>query len=89
MKYISKFDSFYLIYVKYKNKVTREEVESLEIAILNIERGSVDSYEFVRVETSRGRVDCRYYRAEGEDKGVIMVGGIGGDFDTPANDLYP
>lgn len=60
----------------------------MEIAILNIERGPVDSYEFVRIETSRGRVDCRYYRAEGEDKGVVMVGGIGGDFDTPANDLY-
>jgi pimeloyl-ACP methyl ester carboxylesterase len=61
----------------------------LEVAILNIKRESVDSYEFVRIETSRGRVDCQYYRAEGADKGVIMVGGIGGDFDTPANNLYP
>lgn len=49
----------------------------------------MDSYETVRVETSRGVVECRYYRAEGADKGVIMVGGIGGDFDTPAHNLYP
>lgn len=63
--------------------------ENLELAILNIERESVDSYEFIRIETSRGRIDCRYYRAEDTDKGVIMVGGIGGDFDTPADNLYP
>jgi hypothetical protein len=60
----------------------------LEVSILNVEREPVDSYEFTRIETSCGRVDCRYYRAEGKDKGVIMVGGIGGDFDTLANDLY-
>ena len=61
----------------------------MEVAILNIEREPIDSYEFVRIETSRGRVDCRYYRVEGTDKGVIMVGGIGGDFDNPADNLYP
>jgi pimeloyl-ACP methyl ester carboxylesterase len=54
-----------------------------------MERKSVDSYEFVRIDTSRGKVECRYYRAEGADKGVIMVGGIGGNFDTPADNLYP
>jgi hypothetical protein len=27
--------------------------------------------------------------AEGTDKGVVMVGGIGGGFDTPADNLYP
>jgi pimeloyl-ACP methyl ester carboxylesterase len=69
--------------------ITTAGVESLEVAILNIEREPIDSYEFVRIETSRGRVDCRYYRVEGTDKGVIMVGGIGGDFDTPGDNLYP
>lgn len=63
--------------------------ENLEVTVLNIKRESVDSYEFIRIDTSRGMIDCRYYRAEGADKGVIMVGGIGGDFDTPADDLYP
>lgn len=77
-----------MIYVKYEDNVTRGG-ENLEVDIFNIERKSVDYYEFVRIETSRGRVDCHYYRAEGADKGIIMVGGIGGDFDTPANNLYP
>ncbi len=27
--------------------------------------------------------------AKGTDKGVVMVGGIGGGFDTPAHNLYP
>ena len=48
-----------------------------------------ESFELIQIETSRGRVDCRYYRAEGSNIGVIMVGGIGGDFDTPADNLYP
>ncbi len=61
----------------------------MEIAILNIKRESIGPYEFVRIETNRGRVDCHYYGVEEADKGVIMVGGIGGDFDTPANGLYP
>lgn len=72
----------------FKDDVIRRG-ENLEVAILNIERKFVDFYESVRIGTSRGRVDCHYYRAEEADKGVIMVGGIGGDFDTPANDLYP
>jgi pimeloyl-ACP methyl ester carboxylesterase len=61
----------------------------LEVAILDIKKEPVETYEFVRIKTSRGRIDCHYYRVEGTDRGVIMVGGIGGDFDTPANGLYP
>ena len=33
--------------------------------------------------------NCRYYPSKGSKKGVIFVGGIGGDFDTPAKNLYP
>jgi hypothetical protein len=60
----------------------------MEIAILNIKREVTESFEFIQIETSRGRIDCHYYVAEGADKGVVMVGGIGGGFDTPADDLY-
>jgi hypothetical protein len=34
-------------------------------------------------------VKCHYYSAAGSIRGVIFVGGIGGDFDSPANNLYP
>lgn len=61
----------------------------MEVIILDLRREYVDSYELVSIYTNLGRVDCRYYRVEGTDKGVIMVGGIGGDFDTPADNLYP
>ncbi|RXA20477.1 alpha/beta hydrolase [Methanosarcina sp. MSH10X1] len=63
--------------------------EPLEVAILDLKREPGDSFELVRIDTSRGRIDCHYYRAEQADKGVIMVGGIGGGFDTPAENLYP
>lgn len=63
--------------------------QDLEIDILDVKREPAGSFELVQVETSRGRVDCRYYKAGEATKGVIMVGGVGGDFQTPADSLYP
>lgn len=38
----------------------------------------------------KGQVtNCRYYPAIGSKYAVILVGGIGGDFDSPAKNLYP
>lgn len=34
-------------------------------------------------------VKCHYYKAKESNLGAIFVGGIGGDFDSPANNLYP
>jgi dienelactone hydrolase len=48
-----------------------------------------NGFQEVTLTTSRGDILCRYYAAEGADKGVIMVGGTGGDFDSPAKELYP
>jgi hypothetical protein len=33
--------------------------------------------------------NCRYYQAKDAKKAVIFVGGIGGDYDSPAKNLYP
>jgi esterase/lipase len=33
-------------------------------------------------------VNCRFYPSKGSKTGVIFVGGIGGDFDSPAKNLY-
>ena len=46
-------------------------------------------YQPVQIETNRGRIDCHYYESRGTDRGMVLVGGIGGDFDTPAKGLYP
>lgn len=63
--------------------------EVLEADILNMKKEPGEGFESVIMETSRGRVECRYYAAEHADKAVVMVGGIGGGFDTPAKGLYP
>ena len=62
---------------------------ALGVAILDLKREPGDPFELVTIDTSRGKINCHYYRAEKADKGVIMVGGIGGGFDTPAEGLYP
>ncbi len=70
-------------------EIVKIEKQDLQTVILDVKREQKDSYEFVQIETSRGRVDCAYYRAEGTDKGVIMVTGVTGGFDSPADSLYP
>jgi hypothetical protein len=46
-------------------------------------------YLTVLLKTDRGKVECRYYPVEGAKLGTIWVGGVGGDFDTPSDNLYP
>jgi pimeloyl-ACP methyl ester carboxylesterase len=70
-------------------EVIKVEKQELETIILDVRRESMDGFEFVQIETSRGRVDCKYYKARETDKGVIMVGGIGEGFQTPSDSLYP
>ena len=63
----------------------------LEASIAKIIKGPEESgkYQTVQIETSRGRIDCHYYEVKRTEKGVVLVGGIGGGFDTPAKGLYP
>lgn len=70
-------------------EIIKIEKHDLETVILDVRREQKDLFEFVKIETSRGRIDYAYYRAEGTDKGVIMVTGVGGGFDSPADSLYP
>lgn len=48
-----------------------------------------DGYRPVTLVTDRGNVECRYSAVAGARRAVIWVGGIGGDWDTPARGLYP
>ncbi len=43
----------------------------------------------VRLSTARGEIEARYYESDRPGRAAIFVGGIGGDFDTPAKGLYP
>lgn len=47
------------------------------------------AFDVVEIETDRGTITCRYCEAKGARSGVVMVGGTGGGFDTPARRLYP
>lgn len=48
-----------------------------------------NEYNTLILENERGEITCRFYSVNETDLGVIYVGGIGGGFDTSANDLYP
>jgi cephalosporin-C deacetylase-like acetyl esterase len=48
-----------------------------------------DSYQPLTLETDRGVIAMRYYAARRREWGALYVGGVGGDFDTPASGLYP
>lgn len=51
---------------------------------------SDQTYEILRLDTDHGPVAARrYLPARRPTAGVVMVGGVGGGFDTPARDLYP
>lgn len=60
------------------------------MVIHDIEVGGVqEEYRLVRIMTSRGTVQARYFPALGTHRAAMWVGGIGGDWDTPAHGLYP
>lgn len=43
----------------------------------------------VELITDRGEVSCRFYKVDSNKLSVIWVGGVGGGWDTPAEELYP
>ncbi|HON09788.1 MAG TPA: alpha/beta fold hydrolase [Chitinispirillaceae bacterium] len=58
--------------------------------ILEVIRGgiSAEGYEEVILVTPRGEIKTRFYSLAETKIASIMVGGAGGDFDTPARGLY-
>jgi pimeloyl-ACP methyl ester carboxylesterase len=56
----------------------------------DIVRGrTTEGYREITLRTSHGDIECRYYAVPGAYRGVLWVGGVGGNFDTPARGLYP
>ena len=52
------------------------------------EGSSPQGFELVRLVTRRGPVETRLYPVPAP-RAAVFVGGVGGDWDTPANALYP
>ncbi|MCK9316892.1 dienelactone hydrolase family protein [Methanoculleus sp.] len=67
------------------------DMTKVEVHLTNVRRVPQvgESYDIVEIETDRGTTTCRYYAAEAARAGLVLVGGTGGGFDTPARDLYP
>lgn len=64
--------------------------ESFEMMIQDVEiHDRLTGYHPVKLTTSIGPIHCRYYPVENSQKAAIWVGGVGGDWDTPAQGLYP
>ncbi|HEY3375311.1 MAG TPA: hypothetical protein VGK02_09640 [Candidatus Aquicultor sp.] len=58
--------------------------------LINIKRGKPHGlYIPITLSTVRGDIECRYYNAAEVRAGAIWVGGVGGDWDSPARGLYP
>jgi alpha-beta hydrolase superfamily lysophospholipase len=65
-----------------------DDIISMEILDVTRDRPDGEYLPF-RLLTNRGDVTCRSYPAAGARHGAVWVGGVGGDFDTPAHGLYP
>lgn len=61
----------------------------MEIKDIEIVQNPTDDYKTVRLYTDRGEAEYRYYKSPSTRRAVVYVGGPGGEFYTPARDLYP
>jgi alpha/beta superfamily hydrolase len=71
-------------------EATDEAGDTLHMAVRAVALAPPEGdYLPVQIRTSRGTVACRYYPVPGATHGAVWVGGVGGGFDSPAQDLYP
>lgn len=67
-----------------------ENVPLRDMQIGIIETGPMtEGFLPVRLQTPGGELEVRYYPAAGASRAALWVGGVGGDWDTPAHGLYP
>jgi pimeloyl-ACP methyl ester carboxylesterase len=66
-------------------------LQGIPVSILQVfqDATSHEGYEPVRLVTPKGEISCRYYTIAESRSAVIWVGGAGGDWDTPAQLLFP
>ena len=51
-------------------------------------KNAKNDYIPVELITDKGDVSCRFYKVDSNNLGVIWVGGVGGDWDSPSGELY-
>lgn len=76
------------------SRANRQEADTttLEMSVSDFRREprAGEAYAPVTLVTSRGEIETRYYAVPNATRGVILVGGAGGGFDTPVRGrLYP
>lgn len=66
-------------------------LQGIPVTILQVfkDATSHEGYEPIRLVTSKGEISCRYYTISESKSAVIWVGGIGGDWDSPSQHLFP
>lgn len=69
--------------------VTAGRGRSLTVRRVRHGESPEDSYQPITLDTDRGELAMRYYPASRREWGALYVGGVGGDFDSPAHGLYP
>jgi pimeloyl-ACP methyl ester carboxylesterase len=66
------------------------ELEQPQPTIVAIhDHGRQAGYHALTLRTARGPVETRLYEATDPRAAVVLVGGVGGGFDSPARELYP
>ncbi len=72
-----------------KGKYMPEKKLTQSVQVISVEEGPMrDGVEAVNLETSHGRIECRFHPGEPGEAAVLWVGGVGGGFDMPAGGLY-
>jgi alpha/beta superfamily hydrolase len=89
MFFIKQLTRRILIY-KFISSLKRGNIMDIKIDIKEIiGENAKNGYIPVELITDRGEVSCRFYKVDSNNLSVIWVGGVGGGWDTPAEELYP
>ena len=89
MFFIKQLTRRILIY-NFISSLKRGNIMDIKIDIKEIiGENAKNGYIPVELITDRGEVSCRFYKVDSNNLSVIWVGGVGGGWDTPAEELYP
>jgi alpha/beta superfamily hydrolase len=89
MFFIKQLTRRILIY-NFISSLKRGNIMDIKIDIKEIiGENAKNGYIPVELITDRGEVSCRFYKVNSNNLSVIWVGGVGGGWDTPAEELYP
>lgn len=72
------------------NNYIKNSLTEMPSMVRVLEEGELqNTYKLLRLTTEKGDLFCRYYHVPDTRFATILVGGIGGDWDSPGRELYP